>query len=195
MKDFNDIPSARVVVKDLLTRLDKLEKYNIDFHQRKIYNATDGVDDFDYVTMRQLRGLSLEKPAIVGTDPVAVVKSKFDKATFGLVKPLIIETNLTNFYICRRAGTFVDLAIKLQSAPDNSTNGLLSTLVLQLSKDDGVSWLHLTTITLNGLPIILMGKELLDIKKIAEKDLLRINCTQIALPNPGQYIEIVLRWE
>lgn len=50
MRDFNDIAGARVALKQLSDRLDRLESQNINAHGRRVVNAGNAVDPQDYVT-------------------------------------------------------------------------------------------------------------------------------------------------
>lgn len=127
--------------------------------------------------------------------------SKFDKATFGLLKPLAIGTALTNYYICRKGGDFIDLVLKNKVAPDSATNSLPTILDVCISKDDGGSWVSLfntsakITIPSGSTSTLTVPKNKFQIPSIAVPNLLRIDCVQVAVPNPGSDYEVVLRWE
>jgi hypothetical protein len=115
-----------------------------------------------------------------------------DKATFGLVRDLTVEEDLTNHYICRRGGTFLDCTVNAKVAPTGST----ATLVIQKSTDQGATWVDVITLVLAAGNV---GRqeysEFTDETAIARGDFLRINCTQIGAGVPGKNIEVVLRWQ
>lgn len=133
--------------------------------------------------------------------PTVATPVKFDKATFGLQKPLLVGVALTNYYICRKAGTFIDVAVKNKIAPDNSLNLLPTILDIQMSTDDGGSWRSLfnsaakISIPAGSVNTLVVPKDKFGIPAIGVGNLLRIDCEQVASPAPGQYFEVVLRWE
>lgn len=121
------------------------------------------------------------------------------KATFGLVKALTVENDLTNHYISRTSGKFKDVAVKVKDAPTGSP----ARLVIEKSTDKGLTWnnifkdpgyieLEADRVTLQLYKDVFKNDEN---GYIAENDLLRINCIQIGSTNPGSQIEVVLRWE
>lgn len=119
-----------------------------------------------------------------------------DKATFGLVKPLAVGEGLTLYYVCRKAGTFVDCVARIK---DQAPTGSVAVLDILKSSTDGVRW---STIFDNDGLILPMGSfktvtvkaDKFIIPKIGEGDLLRIDCVQKGSTLPGKGIEVVLRW-
>src|SRR5262245_39009161 len=61
------------------------------------------------------------------------------KATFGLLRELTIGADLTNHYICRSPGTYVNCAVNCKIAPIGST----ARLVIEKSTDEGVTWANI----------------------------------------------------
>jgi hypothetical protein len=122
-----------------------------------------------------------------------------DKATFGLVADLAVAQDLTNHYICRRSGVFVDCVVNLKTPPAGA-NAILD---IEISTDDGASWnsvfpeggankINLPATSTATVTVTTFAAAPLNI--IAPGNLLRINCLQKGSTTPGSKIEVVLRW-
>lgn len=121
------------------------------------------------------------------------------KATFGLLRNLTVEDDLTNHFICRTGGTFYNLAVKPKIAPTGSA----ARIEIEISKDEGVTWF--TIFAGVGYIELAAGDATLQefegvfrtdaYGAIAVDELLRINCTQIGSTVAGKNIEFVLLWE
>lgn len=121
------------------------------------------------------------------------------KATFGLVRTLTVEDDLTNHFISRSSGIFSDLAVKPKIAP----TGAAARIEIEISKDEGATWY--TIFDTPGYIELADDDDTLqefedvfridEYGSIEEDDLLRINCTQIGSTVAGKDIEFVLRWE
>ena len=156
-------------------------------------------DPMLYEALKRMSRYSVELDNKIETN--SVVEPKFDKATFGILKPLTVGNALTNYYICRKAGKFIDVAIKNKIAPDASISGTTTILDIQLSTDDGATWKTLfstsakITIPAGSTATLVIPKDKFAIPAISVGNLLEINCVQIASPEPGLDYEVVLRWE
>lgn len=120
------------------------------------------------------------------------------KATFGLLRPLEVDPQLTLYYIVRRAGTFKDVAAKIAEAAPTGADAILD---IQRSTDDGTTW---ASIFPSGSLLVLPAASTATVIKntfngsvnsVAIGDLLRIGCTQPGSLEPGKGIEVVLQWE
>ena len=123
-----------------------------------------------------------------------------DKATFGLVADLLVLSDLTNHYICRKGGTFLDCVVNPKVAP----TGAAAILDIEKSADDGATWASVfpageanklnlpagSTATVS-LAVFAAAPN----NAIAPGDLLRINCLQKGSTIAGSRIEVVLRWQ
>lgn len=123
------------------------------------------------------------------------------KATFGLVRELTVEDDLTNHFIARSQGRFVSLAVNAKVAPAGSA----ARFEIEKSADEGQTWATIfaspgyielaagdTTVQLfEGAGVFAAGLA----GAIAVGDLLRINCTQTGSATAGKDIEFVLRWQ
>ena len=121
------------------------------------------------------------------------------KATFGLLRELTVEQDLTNHYISRTSGVFTSWAINAKLPPIGSS----ATLDILLSTDEGITWNSIFT---GGVkPILPDGAEditegnvfslLPQYNRIQPNNLLRIDCLAKGSGFAGQYIEVVLLWE
>ena len=118
------------------------------------------------------------------------------KATFGLVRLLTVENDLTNHFICRTGGDFTNVAIDAKTPPTGST----ARFRFQISTDQGSTWNNI----IGGVGYVeitagLEGEQIFTptfaITSSAEDNLLRIDCTQIGSTYAGKNVEVVLRWE
>jgi len=60
MRSVNSLEDARVVIQQLQDRLDKLESHSINFHGRRITNASASKDDNDYVIRKEIKDIVAE---------------------------------------------------------------------------------------------------------------------------------------
>ncbi len=118
-----------------------------------------------------------------------------DKATFGLVRALTVDTGLTLHYICRQGGKFIDTVAKIRTQAPTGQSAILD---IKKSVDDGLNWNSIFPPTGR---IVLPAGSLLSVKvsnyvitSIAKGDLLRIDCLQIGSVNPGKGVEVVTRF-
>src|SRR5215203_7197991 len=58
------------------------------------------------------------------------------KATFGLLRPLAVEADLTNHYIARAGGKFRNWTVNAKTPPTGAT----AILDIERSVDEGVTW-------------------------------------------------------
>jgi len=118
-----------------------------------------------------------------------------DKCTFGLVQPLTVSKGLTNYYICRKGGSFIDFATKIKTQAPTGSSAILDVL---RSTDDGATWGSIfgtSTIVLPAGSTKTVLSKTFNIVGISVGDLLRIDCLQIGSTNPGSGIEVVGRWQ
>lgn len=125
------------------------------------------------------------------------------KATFGLVRELTVENDLTLHFIARSPGTFIDIVANGKQP----CTGSAARIVIQKSTDEGVTWATIfkspgyITLPADDDTLLIWTKENDDIfaagdaGKIAAGDLLRINCTQKGSTFAGKGYEVVLRWQ
>lgn len=119
------------------------------------------------------------------------------KATFGLVRSLTVEDDLTNHFISRSEGTFVDLVVNAKIPP----TGTAARIEIEKSTDEGATWN--TIFPAPGyITLAIADDERQEFTSfatgaagtIAVGDFLRINCTQKGSLTAGKNIEFVLRW-
>jgi len=120
------------------------------------------------------------------------------KATFGLVRDLEVDNDLTNHYIARSPGAFKSLAVNAKQPP----SGRAARFTIDKSTDEGATW-H--TIFADPPGYIEIGaddstrQDFTDVfapgaaGTIAVGDLLRIGCLQAGSSTAGSGIEFVLR--
>lgn len=117
------------------------------------------------------------------------------KATFGLLRSLAVENDLTNHFICRTGGVFQTIAVNAKVAPVDAAR-----LDIKKSTDEGASW---SSILAGGFIELAPGDTTLQVftnflaapnNAIAADDLLRIDCVQKGATVAGKQIEVVLRW-
>ena len=121
-----------------------------------------------------------------------------DKATFGLVADLVEANDLTNHYICRKGGSFLDCVANPKTPPTGSS----AILDIEKSTDDGGTWVSVfpdgnenkIQLPADGTATVLV-RAFAPANSIAVGDLLRINCLQPGSEDPGNCIEVVLRWQ
>ena len=121
------------------------------------------------------------------------------KATFGLVKTLTVEQDLTNHYIARTGGTFTGWVANAKNPP-TGTDAILD---IEISRDEGLSWASI----FEGTDAIVLPDGAADMAEspsfslisgrnlIFPNNFLRINCTQIGSTFAGKDIEVVVSWE
>src|SRR5262245_18573229 len=120
------------------------------------------------------------------------------KATFGLLRTLAVENDLTNHFICRSPGTFLNVAVNCKTAPTGST----ARLVIEKSTNEGVSWSNIF-VSPAYIELVVGDTTVQEFSNfvaapnntIAAGNLLRINCIQPGSTVAGKNIEVVLRWE
>jgi hypothetical protein len=120
------------------------------------------------------------------------------KATFGLVRLLTLENDLTNHFISRSAGTFQSLTANAKQPPTGSA----AIFDFKKSTDEGQTW---NTIFASGPIALAAGDSTRQdftgvfavgaAGQIAVGDFLRIDCLQIGSTFAGKDIEFVLKWE
>jgi hypothetical protein len=151
-------------------------------------------------------GLTLTRPWVIFFERLASVHVGWEdpaslgelKATFGLVKELEVAYDLTNHFICRTGGRFLNVAVNAKLPPA----GAPARLDIQRSVDGGVQW---TSIFRDGYIELAANNSGVQIYTdvfvageagtIQPGHLLRINCYQTGTDFPGKEIEVVLRWE
>ncbi len=120
------------------------------------------------------------------------------KATFGLVRALTVEDDLTNHFICRTGGDFKILAVNAKDPP----TGTVARIEIEVSSNEGSNWN--TICSAPGYIELDIGDGGLQeftecwesaYRTIAVDYLLRINCVQIGSTIAGKNIEFVLLWE
>jgi hypothetical protein len=112
-----------------------------------------------------------------------------DKATFGITQTPVVQNGLTNDYICRKNGNFIDIVGKCLSAP----SGGATIFNIDKSTDQGTHWTPIMATGLNFTGLNIVSNGIFTQPSIAIGDLLRINCTAVG-STPGSGFEIVLRW-
>lgn len=152
-------------------------------------------------------GQKLTRPWIIfferlGNHSVRSGAAAEKKATFGLLKDLTVSIDLTNHFISRSSGAFVDVAVNAKDPPTGSK----ARLQIQKSVDFGASWRNIfkapgyIELAIGNSGLQLWTRDDQDIfaaaddGKIAIANFLRVNCTQKGSTNAGKNIEIVLRW-
>ena len=121
-----------------------------------------------------------------------------DKATFGILTDLTVAADLTNHYICRKGGAFVDCVVNLKTPPTGSP----AILDIEISTDDAANWASIfptgPKITLPAASTSTVTVDTFEaspLDRIAAGNLLRVNCLQKGSTTPGNRIEVVLRWQ
>ena len=137
------------------------------------------------------------------------------KATFGLLRPLVSDTNdLTNHYIARAGGIFRNWTCNAKVPPI----GQAAILDIERSVDEGETWFSIfrelddEDEPTNEYKIIIPEDDDsridgstgfkeddpetgdIDETRINAGDFLRINCVQAGSTEPGSDIEVVLQW-
>ena len=117
------------------------------------------------------------------------------KATFGLVRALTVENDLTNHFICRTGGSFTDVAVDAKGPPTGSG----ARFQVEISTDQAQTWNNIYAAP--GYVEIAAGtygEQIFTpdyaVASIAKGNLLRINCTQIGSTYAGKNVEYVQRW-
>lgn len=155
-----------------------------DSYHRRLYEALKKI------------GQSVNNLATAANNPTPAPTFQ-DKATFGIVKVPTVVNGLTNFYICRKAGTFTDCVGKVVQAPtftvgDPGTSGTIFNIAK--STDDGVTFSYIMQSGLNFINGNTIIVPQFIIPSIALGDILRIDCSHVASNTAGAGFEIVLRW-
>ena len=98
IRSVNTLDDARISIRELDSRLNKLETGNQDFHRRRIVNAHPSVDDYDYVVRKELLQpvqniVSINPPGGTGSGGGGGGSNKnFDIRTFGFAIGRDLET-------------------------------------------------------------------------------------------------------
>jgi hypothetical protein len=183
-------PVTQVPVKGSAVRMDPFEH---------LFQHIKQADPMLYEALKRMSRFTTEIQEKVENN--TLIEPKFDKATFGLLRPLVILPALTNYYICRKAGEFIDVALKNKVAPDGTDGPSTTILDICLSVDDGTTFTSIfnssekISIVHQSTKTIVIPKSKFGLPGIKVGNLLRIDCLQCAKPNPGSDFEVVLRWE
>jgi hypothetical protein len=151
-------------------------------------------DPMLYEALRRIGGDVIENATQI-ENIIGAPNTFQDKATFGLVRALTVDTGLTLHYICRQGGTFIDTVAKIRTQAPTGTSAILD---IKKSIDDGLNWNSIFPPT--GRIVLPAGSLLTvrvfnyTIKTIAKGDLLRIDCLQIGSTLPGKGVEVVTRF-
>lgn len=148
--------------------------------------------------------LRLTRPWVIFFERLASVQQGWEntagelKATFGLVRELTVDQDLTNHFICRTGGKFVDVAVNAKRPP----SGQAARLNIERSADNGQTWISIFRNGYIELAPNDAGVQIFtdifftgEAGSILPQHLLRINCLQTGTDYPGKEIEVVLRWE
>jgi hypothetical protein len=126
-----------------------------------------------------------------------IVPRGLKKATFGLVRTLTVENDLTNHFISLTSGRFIGWSVNAKNPP----TGAAAILNIEISHDEGSSWHSIFDSIKIEIPdgdnTRIDGTFFTDEiphQRIQKGDLLRINCEQIGSTFAGKDIEVVVYW-
>lgn len=192
MQSFEDVRTVLGrVIDELQTRL--LNQFPITNYQgHRISNVAVPVGADDVVTLRYLQGDKLPPQTTLSSGGAG---PGYDKATFGILTSLTVSNGLTNYYICKNSGSFIETSVKIK---DQAPSGSDAHLDIKLSTDDGSTWNSIFTspayIVLPNGGTATVTVSNYTIPQIAKGNLLRIDCLQAGSTNPGKGIEVVTKW-